>query len=157
VPDDLLRHVIGPTPYSSWWLWIALLLTLALIGWYVAVFVGTRPGRQPGDLPVIGATRDALIKWRFARAVHAIGVRHRAGELAAAPAAMAVSHELRVFLRRVTGVRAEYMQVDSIAQSEIGSAAAVLADLTDAQFNAASTVDVGSASDTVEELIRSWS
>jgi hypothetical protein len=157
VPDDLLRHVIGPTPYSSWWLWTALVLTLALICWYAGVFVYTRPGRRPRDVPVIGATRDALIKRRFARAVHAIGARHRTGELAAAPAAAAVSHELRVFLRRVTGVRAEYMQVESIADSDIGSAAAVLTDLTDAQFNAASTVDVGTTSDTVEELIRSWS
>ncbi len=157
MPDDLLRHVMGPPSYSSWWTWLALALAIVLIGWYAGVFIVTMPGRKPRDLPVIGATRDALIRRRFARAVHAIGARYRSGELAAAPAATAVSNELRGFLHRTTGVRAQYMQVDAIAESKIGSAAPVLTDLVDAQFNAASTVDVGVVSDTVEELIRTWS
>ena len=157
MPDDLLRHVIGPTPYSSWWAWLALLLAIGLIAWYAGVFALTKPARGTRELSVIGATRDALLRRRFVRAVHVIGARYRAGELGTAPAATAVSHELRVFLRRATGVQAEYLQLDAIAASELRSAAPVLTDLTDAQFNAASTVDVGDVSDTVEELIRTWS
>jgi hypothetical protein len=158
VPDDLLRFVGGPTPYSSWWLWVAVLLLMVLIGWYAAVFFLTMPGRQISKLPVIGVTRSELRKRRFARAVRAVGDRHRAGELAAAPAAEAVSRELRAFLHQATGARAEYMQVDDIAAtSELGSAAPVLTDLIDAQFNADSTVDVGIVSDSAEELIRTWS
>ena len=80
-----------------------------------------------------------MIRYRFARAVRAIGDRYRAGELAAAPAGEAVSRELRRFLHQVTGVRAEYMQLDDIASSEIASAAPLLANLIDVQFNAAST------------------
>ncbi len=41
MPDDLLRHVIGPMPYSPVWLWTAITLILLLCGWYVAVFVLT--------------------------------------------------------------------------------------------------------------------
>jgi hypothetical protein len=156
VPDDLLRFVSGPTPYSSWWLWVAVLLVLVLIGWYAVVFFLTVPGRQIRNLPVIGATRIELLKRRFGRAVHAIGDRHRAGELAAAPAAEAVSRELRAFLHQATGTRAEYMQVDDIAAGRLAPAAPVLTELIDAQFNADSTVDVGSASDSAEELIRTW-
>jgi hypothetical protein len=156
VPDDLLRFVSGPTPYSSWWLWVAIFLLLVLIGWYAAVFYLTVPRRQIRDLPVIGTTRGELLKRRFARAVHAIGDRHRTGELAAGPAAEAVSRELRAFLHQATGARAEYMQVDAIAAGQLAPAAPVLTDLIDAQFNADSTVDVGSVSDSVEELIRTW-
>lgn len=37
VPDDLLRHVIGPTPYSPGWLWAAIGLILLLAAWYAGV------------------------------------------------------------------------------------------------------------------------
>jgi hypothetical protein len=49
------------------------------------------------------------------------------------------------------------MQIDAIAAGELASAAPVLAELTDAQFNADTVVDVGAASDSAEELIHSWS
>jgi hypothetical protein len=156
VPDDLLRHVIGPTPYSSWWLWIAMLLLLVLIGWYAGVFVWTLPNRRLRDLPVLGGMRDKMVRHRFARTVHEIGDRYRSGELAAAPAGAAVSRALRGFLQETTGVRAEYMQLDDIAGGELASAAPLLAQLNDAQFNAMSEVDVGAVSDSAEELIRSW-
>jgi hypothetical protein len=157
VSDELVRFVIGPTPYSSWWLWLAALLFFVLIGWYAAVFVFTMPGRRLLGLPVIGAARSELVKRRSARAVRAVGERYRAGELAAAPAAAAVSRELRAFLRAATGARAEYMQMDAIVAGELASAAPVLAELIDAQFNADTVVDVGAASDSAEELIHSWS
>ncbi|HEV7421833.1 MAG TPA: hypothetical protein VGO30_18620 [Mycobacterium sp.] len=156
MPDDLLRHVIGPTPYSSWWLWIAMLLLLVLIGWYAGVFVWTLPNRRLRDLPVLGGMRDKMVRHRFARTVHEIGDRYRSGELAAAPAGAAVSRALRGFLQETTGVRAEYMQLDDIAGGELASAAPLLAQLNDAQFNAMSEVDVGAVSDSAEELIRSW-
>jgi hypothetical protein len=156
VPDDLLRHVIGPTPYSSWWLWIAMLLLLVLIGWYAGVFVWTLPNRRLRDLPVLGGMRDKMVRHRFARTVREIGDRYRSGELAAAPAGAAVSRALRGFLQETTGVRAEYMQLDDIAGGELASAAPLLAQLNDAQFNAMSQVDVGAVSDSAEELIRSW-
>jgi hypothetical protein len=156
VPGELLRYVIGPTPYSPWWLWIALVLVVIVIGWYAAVFVATMPRRPLRDLPVVGAARSELIKRRFARAVRAIGDRYRAGDLAAAPAGEAVSRELRAFLQQATGVRAEYMQVDDIARSALAPAAPLLADLTDAQFNTLSPVDVGAVTASAEELIRTW-
>ena len=158
MPDDLLDFVIGPTPYSTSWLWVAVLLTLVLIGWYTAVFMFTMPGRRILELPVIGATRSELLKRRFARAVRAISDRHRNGELPAAPAAAAVSRELRAFMHKATGARAEYMQVEAIAAAgELASAAPILTELIDVQFNADSTLDVGAVSDAAEELIRTWS
>jgi hypothetical protein len=156
VPDDLLRHVIGPTPYSSLWLGLALLMVLALILWYTCVFVFTMPGRRLRDLPLVGAARSELIRRRAARAVHDIGARYRSGELDAAAAGAAVSDTLRGFLAQATGVRAQYMQLEAIGASELAPAAPLLEQLNDAQFNAASHVDLGVVSDSAEELIRSW-
>jgi hypothetical protein len=49
------------------------------------------------------------------------------------------------------------MHVDAIAAGELAVAAPVLTELIDAQFNADSSVDVAIVSDSVEELIHSWS
>jgi hypothetical protein len=157
VPDDLLRFVSGPTPYSLWWLGLAALLLLLVIAWYAAVYLFTMPDRSIRSMPLIGATRSELVKRRSARAVRAIGDRYRAGELSGAPAAAALSRELRAFLQKATGVKAQYMHVGAIAAGELAPAAPLLAELIDAQFNADSTRDVGAVSDSVEELIRAWS
>lgn len=156
MPDDLLRYLMGPPSYSSGWLWIAVALSLALIAWYVAVFVLTTPGRRLRDLPLIGAARDEMIKHRFARAVRNIRSRYRAGDVTASAAGAAMSREVRAFLQATTGVRAQYMQVDDIATGVAAPAAPVLADLTDAQFNDHSTIDVAVAGECAEELIRGW-
>ena len=156
MPDDLLRHVIGPTPYSSWWLWTAVLLLLVLIAWYAGVFMLTLPNRRLRDLPLVGAVHGDMVRRRFARAIHQIGARYRSGDLAAAQAGAAISSTLRGFLQQVTGVRAQYMQVDEIAAGELARAAPLLEQLIDAQFNAASQVDIAAVGESAEELIRSW-
>lgn len=156
MPDDLLEHVIGPTPYSSVWLWIAIGLTLLLGGWYAAVFVLTSQRCPVRELPVLGAARAELLRRRSARAVRHIGNRYRAGDLTAAGAGAALSAELRGFLHAATGVQAQYMQVDAIADSIAAPAAPILQELTDIQFNHRSTLDAGTASATTEELIRGW-
>ena len=153
MPDDLLSHLIGPTPYSAVWLWIAIALTVALIGWYAAVFVLTGPGRQ---VPILTAARTEIAKRRYARAVRGTGTRLRGGELTAAQAAAELSRQVRDFLHAVTGVRAQFMQVDDIAGGELAPAAPLLADLTDLQFNRHTTVDAADAGRTAEELIRTW-
>jgi len=157
VSDELIRFVSGPTPYSSWWLWLAVALSVLLIGWYTAVFVFTMPGRSVSELPIIGAARSELAKRRSIKSVRAIGERHRRGELAAEPAAAAISREVRAYLQAATGTRAEYMQLNAIAAGALAPAAPVLTDLTDAQFNADSVVDVGAAAVSAEELIHTWS
>jgi hypothetical protein len=156
VPDDLLRHVIGPTPYSSWWLWTAVLLLLVLIAWYAGVFMLTLPNRRLRDLPLVGAVHGDMVRRRFARTIHQIGERYRSGDLAAAQAGAAISSALRGFLQQVTGVRAQYMQVDEIAAGELARAAPLLEQLVDVQFNAASQVDIAAVGESAEELIRSW-
>jgi hypothetical protein len=155
VPDDLLSHLIGPTPYSSAWLWTAVLFILALAAWYTAVFTLTSR-RRLRDLPVLAAARDELIRRRTVRAVRAIGNRYRAGELEPASAGAAVSGELRSFLHAATGMNAEYMQVEAMTVGQLAPAAPILFELNDVQFNHRSQVDVGTLSEAAEELIREW-
>lgn len=156
MPDDLLRHLIGPTPYSPVWLWTAIGLILLLCAWYAGVFALTARQRSVRELPVVGAARAELLRRRSARTVRRIGNRYRAGDLGAPLAGAALSRELRGFLQAVTGVPAQYLQVEAIANSRAAAAAPILAELTDIQFNHHSKFDVGTAGDTAEELIRGW-
>ncbi|MGK2866223.1 MAG: hypothetical protein ACSLFA_06210 [Mycobacterium sp.] len=159
MPDDLLDHLIGPVPYSAGWLWVAGALTLLTILWYVGVLWWTAPGRRHAEPSVIGSARMALQRRRTLRAIGQIESRYQSGELAAAPASAALSVELRRFLREATGVDARYVQVPDIAAVSGGAlapAAPVLADLEDAQFNAQSTVDIGTSGAAAEELVRQW-
>ncbi|AKS31393.1 hypothetical protein [Mycolicibacterium goodii] len=151
--DDVLGHLIGPTPYSAVWLWVAVALTIALIAWYAAVFALTRAGREA---PILKAARTELARRRATRTVRGIGARLRAGELTPVQAAAGLSREVRDFLHAVTGVRAQYLQVDDIADGALAPAAPLLRDLTDLQFNRHTAVDAEAAGRSAEELIRTW-
>ncbi len=159
MPDDLLGGLIGPTPYSSVWLWLAVALAVLTVLWYIGVFWWTAPGRTRSEPSVIGSARVALQRRRALRAIHAIQNHYRTGELMAVAAAAALGEQVRRFLHDATGVRAEYVQVPDIAAVSGGvlaPAAPVLADLEDAQFNAGSGVDIGATGQAAEELVRQW-
>lgn len=156
MPDDLLRFVGGPTPYSAWWLWLALVLLVVVISWYIGVFVWTLPSQRLRRLPVVRAVHGTLLRRRFARTIGSVGEQYRAGDLSAAQAGAQMSGTLRSFLHQATGTRAQYMHVDDIGSSELAAAAPLFSALNDAQFNAASPVNVGETGVAVEELIRSW-
>jgi hypothetical protein len=157
VPDDVLQFVIGPSPYATSWLWLGLTLLILVIAWYAGVFIWTLPADRLRSIPWIRSLHSKLLGRRFSRAIRAIDGRYRAGELTAAEAGGQMSRTLRSFLYQATGIRAQYMHVEQFNSSELAEAAPLFAALNDAQFNAASPVDVSEVGSTAEELIRSWS
>jgi hypothetical protein len=156
VPDDLLRYVFGPQPYSSWWLWLAVLLILTVIGWYAGVFVWTLPSQRLRRIPVARRMHARLIRRRFARCVQSIADEHDAGRMSAPAASAAISRTVRSFLHQATGARAQYLQIGSMADGDLAAAAPLLTRLGDGQFNAETQVDVADVSARAQELIRSW-
>ncbi len=156
MPDDLLRFVSGPPGYSLWWLWLALGLIMAVIGWYGAIFLATLPSRRLRTMPVVRDAHARLLRQRFAARVRGILRQHRAGELTDAAASAALSQTLRSFLHQATGRRAQFMQLKDIAASDLATAAPVLEALGDAQFSAAPTADINRLGSDTEDVIRSW-
>ncbi|PND56669.1 hypothetical protein CRM90_15910 [Mycobacterium sp. ENV421] len=156
MPGDLLRFVGGPTPYSSWWLWLAIILLVVVIVWYAAVFVVTLPGTRLRELPALGDLHARLMRRRFAGAIrHILELRGR-GELSDAQAYDQMSHTVRSFLHQATGVRAQYLHVDEIAAGTLAPAAPLIAALRDARFDAGTDADPDRLGAQAEELIRSW-
>lgn len=156
MPDDLLRFVSGPMPYSTWWLWLGLMLLAAVIAWYAVVFVWTMPAHRLRALPIVRALHGKLLRRRFANSVRRTASEHRAGRLTAAQAGAAMSRTLRSFLHQATGTRAQYMHLEDIGSGDLAPAAPVLSALDDAQFNSTSPVRLDDVGDATEELIRSW-
>ena len=156
MPDDLLRHLIGPQAYSSWWLWLGLLLIVSVIGWYAGVFMWTLPSHRLRRIPVVRGLHARLIRNRFARRVRSIADEHGAGQMSAPVACAAISRTVRSFLHQSTGARAQYLHVEAMADAELAAAAPLLTRLGDAQFNAETTVYVADVSARAQELIRSW-
>jgi hypothetical protein len=156
VPDDVLRFVIGPSPYSASWLWFGLTLLVLVIAWCVGVFVWTLPADRLRTIPWIRSVHAKLLRRRFARTIRSIDGRYRTGELSAAQASAEISRTLRSFLHQATGTRAQYMHVEAIRSSDLADAAPLFQALNDAQFNTASPVEISEVGSTAEELIRSW-
>lgn len=156
MPDELLRHVLGPTPYSPWWLWAAILLVLLVIAWYAVVFVATLPSDRLRGRRVVGPLHARLLRRRYAGRIAEITAAHEAGRMSAPEACAAISRTLRSFLHQATGVRAQYMQIDTLADSSVGAAAPVLADLGEARFTDEPHADVGQLGARAQELVRTW-
>lgn len=156
MPGDLLRFVGGPAPYSSWWLWLAIVLLVIVFAWYVLVFVATLPSARLRQLPVLGDVHARLTRRRFAGAIRHIIDRRRRGELSTAEAYDQMSRTVRSFLHQATGVRAQYLQVDELAAGALAPAAPLIAALRDARFDADADADPERLGERAEELIRSW-
>ena len=156
MPDDLLRHVFGPQPYSSWWLWWAVLVLLAVGCWYAGVFVWTLPSDRLRRIPVARWIHARLIRGRFARCVQRIADEHRDGRASAPATCAAISQTVRSFLHQATGARAQYLHIEAMTDGQLAAAVPLLTRLGDAQFNANASVDVDDVSARAQELIRSW-
>jgi hypothetical protein len=157
VPDDLLRFVSGPTPYSPWWLWLGLALIFIVIAWYATVFVWTMSSARLRRIPVIRSVHAEVLRRRFIRYIRRIDVCHRAGELSKAEAGMQISRALRSFLHQATGTPAQYMHVEAIFGSDLAAAGPLLSKLNDVQFNTGSPAKISDVGEAAEELIRAWS
>jgi hypothetical protein len=156
VPDDVLRFVIGPSPYAASWLWFGLALLAVVVAWWVGVVLWTLPAHRLRTIPAIRTMHSKLLRRRFSRSIRAIDRRYRADELTAAEAGHQMSRTLRSFLYHATGTPAQYMHVEAIKTSDIAEAATVFAALNDSQFNSASQADISEIGATARELILSW-
>jgi hypothetical protein len=153
--DDLLRYLSGPNPYSPWWMALAAVMLLAVIGWYAGVVIWTLPTRQLRSIPGIRAVHARVIRHQFTASIRAASTRHRTGELSTAAAAAAISRTLRSFLALRSGSRVQYLHIRAVT-GELATAAPVLAALNDARFGTASEIDLAAAAHAAEEVIRSW-
>ncbi|TFV55069.1 hypothetical protein E4P42_24080 [Mycobacterium sp. PS03-16] len=156
MPDDLLRFVSGPTPYSAWWLWLAVALLVAVIAWYGLIIVATLPSHRLRGRRIIGPLHARVLCRRYVRRLAGIEAAHHDGRVTAEDACAQTSRTVRSFLHQATGIRAQYLHIDDLAAGKLAAAAPLLADLGEARFSGAAHCDVADATARAQELVRSW-
>ncbi|MEB3049734.1 hypothetical protein KV112_08300 [Mycolicibacter sp. MYC123] len=154
--DDLLRFIGGPLPFSAWWIVFGVLLVLAVIAWLAGVFVWTLPPSRLRRMPVVRTVHAWLTRRRFTAAVRTACGRYQAGGVTAAQASTDISRTVRSFLYVKTGIRAQYLHVDDIADGPLAPAAALLAGLNVVRFDPQARADVAAIGRSAEELISTW-
>lgn len=153
---DLLRYLGGPTGFSWWWWLVAGLCGVAIVGWYVVVYVWTLPPARLRRVPMIRTMHSWLVRRRFHATITTITEQHRAGLLPDGQAAAAIRRTLRSFLCVTTGYRVQYMHIDDIiGKPELASTAPVFSALNDAQFSTERT-DFACVANAASEVIRTW-
>lgn len=154
--DDLLRFIGGPLPFPSWWRVLGVVLVLAVIAWYAAVFVWTLPPSRLRRLPGIRVIHRWVNRRRFLTSIRKVDAHYRDGGLTHAQASAQISRAVRSFLYVATGVRAQYLHVEELVGGRLAAAAPILDGCNDSQFNPEARVDVAALSRSAEELISSW-
>lgn len=156
MPDDLLRFVGGPLPFSYWWVAIGLFLIAIVIIWCTGVFVWTLAPARLRTVPVIRNLHGWLVRRRFARSLQRTNQQYLAGGLTPAQAGAAVSRILRSFIYVTTGVRAQYLHVAEIADGDLAGVGPLFRALNDVQFSVAPQSDMVTLGRSAEELVRTW-
>ncbi|WP_078281955.1 hypothetical protein [Mycobacteroides franklinii] len=156
MPNDYLRWIVAPLPYSVLWLVFGIILVLLVIGWCVGVFVWTLPVEKLRTIPVIRDITARVLRRKFSAAIDDVRREHDAGVLNSRQAHGAMSRVLRTFIYMRTGVRAPYMSLGEVAHSGAAGAAPVVAQLYSGQFEIGDDTNVAATAAAVRGVIQSW-
>lgn len=157
MPNDYLRWIVAPLPYSVLWLVLGVILVLLVIGWCTGIFVWTLPVEKLRTIPAIRDISAWVLRRKFSAAIDKVRADHDAGKLDSRQAHGAMSRVLRTFIYLRTGVRAPYMSLGEVADSGAAGAAPVVAQLYSGQFETADDVNVAATAAAVRGVIQSWS
>lgn len=155
--NDYLKWIVAPLPYSVGWLVLGVLLVLGVIGWFVGVLVWTLPVARLRTIPVIRDISARVLRRKFSAAIGGVSDRYQAGELTSRQAYTAMSRILRNFVYLQTGVAAQYMALNEVADSPAAAAAPAVSALYARQFDLAESPDVAATAAQVRSTIQSWS
>ena len=155
--DDLLRFIGGPLPFSPWWVFAGFVAITSVIAWYGTVFVWTLPPSVLRRIPLIRLVHTQVNRRRFVRAIHGIDAQYRGGGIKPAQACAALSRTLRSFLYVATGIKAQYIHVEQLADGPLAAAAPIFKGLNEVQFNPETRSDVSALARSAQELVSSWS
>lgn len=157
--DDLLRFLGGPLPLPQWWSLLPVLLVLLVITWCAGVLTWTLPPERLRTLPLLRSAHATVVRRHFLRSIHDITQQFHERTLTPAQTSAAYDRVVRSFLAVRTGIRAQYLHLEDLANTDTRLAKAVplLAALDDAQFNTHTRSDLTALGRSAEELVRTWS
>lgn len=146
----------SPVQYSPLWLLLGLLILVAIVGWYVFVFVLTR--RRPAPVEYVGSIPELSTSVRESYIARIDDVRNRYadGRVGFADAHHELSALVRSFAAQAQGVRAQYMTLDDLRHTPHAALAETVERLYPGAFSGRTDGSINDSSALASELVRRW-
>jgi apolipoprotein N-acyltransferase len=154
--DELLRYIVAPLSYSTWWMTAALLIGVAVMLWWIGVFVWTLPAASLRRIPVLRDIHRRVLRRKFVSAIRDVRTAYRGGGMSQSQACTAIARTLRSFFSVYTGVPVQYMSVGEIGDGPLAPAGSVLKALSYGQFDKSTEVDVDTVGQSAERVVATW-
>ena len=107
----------APMTYSPVWLYLGVIILMAIVGWAVVIWAQTRPGRTPREPEPPPGWRMARLKGDYIERINEIVRLADAGEIDARRAHQELSVALRQFVQEASGISAPTMTLSELGHS----------------------------------------
>lgn len=155
MPDG---EFIPPVQYLPWWGLIGFVLLVAVVGWYVYLFMSTRKSRVPvaaAPQPTFAAAPE-MIRARYLDLIGETRTAHAAGQLSVREAHHQLSLLLRSYVAEREGIQTVQMTLKDLRKTELTPLSDAVARLYPGAFSADYNGTVGQAADEAQRLVSSW-
>jgi hypothetical protein len=153
--DELLRYIVAPLSYSTWWMVAACLVVIAVVLWWIGAFVWTLPAASLRRIPLLRDVHRRVLRRKFVSAIRDVRARYRSGGMSQSQACTAIAKTLRSFFAVYTGVPVQYMSVGELG-GPLAPAGSVLKALSYGQFDKSARVDVDAVGLSAEKVVAAW-
>ena len=148
-----------PMAYSPVWLYIGVILLMAIGGWAAVIWAQTRPGRTPRAPEPPPGWRMARLKGDYLERIEEIVRLADAGELDARRAHQELSVALRQFVHEASGISAPTMTLADLGQSRnpaLAPVTEVVRGIYPVEFGPDRDTSVATAAAYAREVIARW-
>lgn len=114
-----------PMAYSPVWLYLGIVILMAIVGWFAVIWAQTRPGRTPREPEPPAGWRMARLKGDYIERIDEIVRLADAGDIDARRAHQELSVMLRQFVEEASGIGAPTMTLSELGHSRIPALAPV--------------------------------
>jgi hypothetical protein len=145
-----------PVHFSPVWIVIAVVILVAIVGWYVFVWWLTRRRWSTDAAATSAPLTSSGYRATYLGVIDEVAAAYRAGELSSAQAHQRLSLVVREFAAGIRGIRAPYMTLEDLRASRVGPLAQTVEELYPGAFGGEGTGSVDDALDSARALVSGW-
>ena len=145
-----------PVQYQPWWGLLGFLIIVAVIGWWVFVFLSTRKSRVPQPPSAPRGPGVETIRKRYLGLIDETRAAYAKGELPDREAYHQLSMLLRSYVEEREGTRTVTMTLKDLRMTQLTPLSEAVARLYPGAFSPDSHGTVAQAVDEARGLVTSW-